>query len=115
MGPRTGLNGCGKSRPPTEIRSPDRPDRSESLYRPTVSNDIIMKLKECGWKISYPDLRYYLTVCVEDMMKGSIRSLHIVPEAKSDLRISYVLRSKSFRPDQLFKVTEIKQLCYSST
>ena len=27
----------------------------------------------------------------------------------------YVLRSKSFRPDQLFKVTEIKQLRYFST
>ena len=23
MGPRTGLDGCGKSRPPTRIRSPD--------------------------------------------------------------------------------------------
>ena len=28
-----GLDGCGKSRPPTEFRSPDRPARSESLYR----------------------------------------------------------------------------------
>ena len=29
--------------------------------------------------------------------------------------ISNVVWSKSFRPDQLFKVTEIKQLCYFST
>jgi hypothetical protein len=43
VGPRAGLDGCGKSRP-TGIRSPDRPARSESLYRlrypgpyPTVS------------------------------------------------------------------------------
>ena len=28
---------------------------------------------------------------------------------------TYVVGSKSFRPDQLFKVTEIKQLCYFST
>ena len=27
----------------------------------------------------------------------------------------YALGSKSFRPDQLFKVTEIKKLCYFST
>ena len=27
---------------------------------------------------------------------------------------TYVVGSKSFRPDQLFKVTEIKQLCYFS-
>ena len=32
VGSRAGLDGCGKSLP-TEIRSPDRPARSESLYR----------------------------------------------------------------------------------
>ena len=29
--------------------------------------------------------------------------------------VKYAVGSKSFRPDQLFKVTEIKQLCYFST
>ena len=33
VGPRAGLDGCGKSRPPTGTRSPNRPARSESLYR----------------------------------------------------------------------------------
>ena len=33
MVPRAGLDECGKSRHPTGIRSPDRPARSESLYR----------------------------------------------------------------------------------
>ena len=32
MGPRAGLNKCKKSAPP-RIRSPDRPPRSQSLYR----------------------------------------------------------------------------------
>ena len=32
VGPRAGLNGCGNLAP-TGIRSPDRPARSESLYR----------------------------------------------------------------------------------
>ena len=32
VGSRAGLDGCGKSRP-TGIRSPDRPARSQSLYR----------------------------------------------------------------------------------
>ena len=32
MGPRDGLDGCGKSRP-TGIPFPDRPSRSMSLYR----------------------------------------------------------------------------------
>ena len=31
--PRADLDGWGKSRPPTNIRSPDRPARSESLRR----------------------------------------------------------------------------------
>ena len=29
--------------------------------------------------------------------------------------LKYVVGSISFRPDQLFKATEIKQLCYFST
>ena len=29
MGPRAGLDGCGKFRPPPGIRSPDNPARSE--------------------------------------------------------------------------------------
>jgi len=33
VGPRAGLDRCIKSRPPTGIRSLDRPARSESLYR----------------------------------------------------------------------------------
>jgi hypothetical protein len=33
VGLRADLDKCGKSRPPTGIRSPDRPARSESLYR----------------------------------------------------------------------------------
>ena len=33
MCPRAGLDGCGKFCAPTGIRSPDRPIRSESLYR----------------------------------------------------------------------------------
>ena len=32
VGPGTGLDGCGKSCVPIEIRSPDRPSRSNSLY-----------------------------------------------------------------------------------
>ena len=35
VGPKAGLDGCGKFLPLTGIRSPDRPVRSESLY-PTI-------------------------------------------------------------------------------
>jgi hypothetical protein len=40
VGPRAGLNGCGKSRP-IGIRSPDRPARSESLYRLSYPGPLI--------------------------------------------------------------------------
>jgi hypothetical protein len=40
MGPRAGLDGCGKSGPPTGIRSPDRPARSESLYRLSYAGSV---------------------------------------------------------------------------
>ena len=41
MGTRAGLDGCGMSRP-TEIRSPDRPACSESLYRARYPNPHIL-------------------------------------------------------------------------
>ena len=41
MGPRAGLDRCGKSRP-TGIRSPDRPARSQSLYRLRYSAHIVI-------------------------------------------------------------------------
>jgi hypothetical protein len=37
MGPRASLDGTGKSRPPTGIRSPDLPARTKSLYRLSFS------------------------------------------------------------------------------
>ena len=38
-----------------------------------------------------------------------------IPRARGVTPDIYVVGSRSFRPDQLFKVTEIKQLCYFST
>ena len=45
MDARAGLDGCGKSRPPTGIRSPDRPARSESLHRLSYSGPRCPSLK----------------------------------------------------------------------
>ena len=45
VGPRAGLDGCGKYRPPTGIRSPDRPARSESLYRLSYPGPVLKKKK----------------------------------------------------------------------
>ena len=40
MGPRSGLDRCEKSPPPTGIRSPDRPARSQSLYQLSYSSPL---------------------------------------------------------------------------
>ena len=45
MGTRAGLDGCEKSRFPTGIRSPDRPDRSESLYRLSCPGPVEVELR----------------------------------------------------------------------
>ena len=52
MSPRAGLDECGKSRP-TGIRSPDRPARSESLYR-----------------LSYPGLRLKVGFTISQTTKA---------------------------------------------
>ena len=49
VGPKDGLDGCEKPRPPNEIRSPDRPTRSSvaiptELSRPTVHMDNALKV-----------------------------------------------------------------------
>ena len=47
MGPKAGLDGCGNTRPPTGIRSPDRTASSESLptklSRPTSYRRVQVK------------------------------------------------------------------------
>ena len=58
--------------------------------------------KECG---SQKDQNYSSAICF-------VRVWNLVADIKGG---TYVVGSKSFRPDQLFKVTEIKQLCYFST
>ena len=51
----------------------------------------------------------------------SVNNAHLLLKILSPLKRyavsldKYVVGSKSFWPDQLFKVTEIKQLCYFST
>jgi hypothetical protein len=54
MGPRTGLDVCEKSRP-TGIQSPDRPARSQSLYRLSyivVKENIKQKTAESYTKLT---------------------------------------------------------------
>ena len=67
MGPRAGIDGCGKSRP-TWIRSPDRPTRSESLYRLTYLGARLrrsknVKLSRLCFSIMKENYCYVSTFC----------------------------------------------------
>ena len=46
--------------------------------------------------------------------QANVNDFHVLEHVASDYA-TCVVGSKSFRPDQRFKVTEIKQLCYFST
>ena len=59
-----------------------------------------------------PHLRF-LFVPVSTRNRAIITSLY--RQVGTGLLGRYVVGPKSFRPDQLFKVTEIKQFCYFST
>ena len=64
MGRRDGLDRCGKTRPPTGIRCPDRPARSEPLYR-----------------LSYPDL-FSLMYSAKCYLKSTPRDLKLPQESR---------------------------------
>ena len=63
MGPRTGLDGCGKS-VPAGIQFPDSPVRSESLYRLNcpdthINKGMVLKLDRlCGLVVRVSGYRY---------------------------------------------------------
>ena len=51
--PRALLDGCGKISPPTGIRSPDRPVRSESLYRQSYPGPLCRRRRRHCMKLNY--------------------------------------------------------------
>jgi len=62
VGLRAGLDGCGKSRPPTGIRSPDSPARSEVLYRLSYPGPLLFTSISCFFAFS--------RLCVYVCLKG---------------------------------------------
>ena len=71
VGPRAGLDRCGKSRPPPGIDPPDRPARSQSIYRlsypahncinPTRISKTRKKRKELRGNLTSPESRTVTT------------------------------------------------------
>ena len=72
MGPRADLDRCGKS-PPTGIRSPDRPARSESLYR--------LSFPGRHW---YQCIKFILLLLRGRFLAGQLHDLSPVPVPKVD-------------------------------
>ena len=82
VGPRAGLNRCGKSHPPTGIRFPDRPARSQSLYR-----------------LSYPGLHY------NGITMGTVHCLRIRTCSKPNYTVRININEKKISTYVQFVVT----------
>jgi len=79
VGPRAGLDMCGKSRPFTGIRSPERPARSQSLYRLSYSartKAISTKYSECVCSLSYTARKAHTPYYV---IRDQFQLYHIFP------------------------------------
>jgi len=116
VGPRTGLDGCEKTRP-TGFRTPDLPNRSESLYRlrypgPLVNIYVVhLSIINCArCTVHTPELNYkchllpkhsFRTICncayigmltSPDAASFTARDLRLPPRCGWDLPSSWVLR-----------------------
>ena len=69
MGPRAGLDGCGKSRP-TGIRSPDRPARSESLYRLSYRGQFVSQYFVFPLLASFHDCSTVIVILILILSEG---------------------------------------------
>jgi hypothetical protein len=89
VGPRAGLDGCGKSRP-TGIRSPDHPARSESLYRlsyPGPQVLFVYVLKFFTFSGLWSDLQSTCSACVSPNVDLNAR--HEMLQASKSILLSY--------------------------
>ena len=80
VGPRVGLDSCGKSRP-TGIRSPDRPARSQSLYRlsyPAHTSYLYLEINESGIAQSVYWLGYGLDDRRSVSISNNVRNLSVL-------------------------------------
>jgi hypothetical protein len=80
VGSRADLDVCEKSRPPTGIRSPDRPARSQSLYR-----------------LSYPGPFYMLIEKLIFYKSPLAVSYRVRSESRFALRLRYVYFGCQYR------------------
>ena len=62
VGPRSSLDRCEKSRHPTTIRSPDRPARSQSLYRLHYLAHLERVLQFKCWHLVMHFLKWWLLI-----------------------------------------------------
>jgi hypothetical protein len=76
VGSRAGLDRCGKSRP-TGIQSPERPARSESLYRlsyPGLPKSGVTYSDQCGWRVC-TNINRHLTFPLYNTKYGRCKNL----------------------------------------
>ena len=100
VGPRAGLDVCGKSRPPpTGIRSSDRPARSESLYRQSYPDpywkcSIFLEFHYNSYNIT-PTNTIMISVYITWNHVSSHTTTHAVLETYSSLCLAWSVDSSS--------------------
>ena len=67
------------------------------------------------WPVKCSSRRLGASCLNIDSLSSFVFCLQEVQYSQKNLHLMYVVGSKSFRPDQVLKVTEIKQICYFST
>ena len=121
VGPRADLDGCGKSHPPTWIRFPYRPARSESLYRLSYPGQlytcVIMFFSLTVQYISIHLWRYspfWALATVRRCLHSSVSSprlLHpLIPRILQDIYTYYVRISRDVRANTSFAAVFISYI-----
>ena len=102
---------------------------SQQIYWPyrksVLTNNLTLPLTHSNHKPSLPHFLMNFSSSAHVALHRESPSFHTVSNSHQFIRTlsstvltlyqTYVVGSKSFRPDQLFKVREIKQFCYFST
>jgi len=132
VGPRAGLDRCGKSRPPTGIRSLDRPARSQSLNRLSYRTHKLAALKLFNSIIRSPGTTVRIMLWFSDLKRpeeggsiflrmlgnhppGYIVKPQNIQQRRCPRAYQYLNSSINLRSGCLFSVTSTGSIIFITT
>ena len=113
VGPRAGLDRCGKSRAPTGIRSPDRPVRSQSLY-PLRYPAHLFTLAKVNSQVHTLGFHAVIMICLETLRTAFIcdmlNSYEKAGTNKETKTFIYFLQHQAYRLQQAFNCLDLSNV-----